>query len=452
MKRLLSAIMILSCVGNVFAAGRIQDETDSIWSLDDIPSWIQRNIEFPIEACQYGVAGVEQFVISATWDGRVFITSPVNTLHPAFEREIKAVVSRAPHCRFAGALPDDIYKLVQIDFTALIPANVKESMKSVSRHLFPHFARKAGESHPLTNDRVLFVDWLSKKCVLPRKVDLKNYSDTISLFYTIDCNGQIGNIQVDDCKNAQINAALVRAAQKSPQWQPAVTEDGEPLAIEVCDRVIINIGTLDRKTSLQIYQDEVCKNSSRPPLDADMIVLNPTDSPRYNGDYKMFTSLIRDSLVVAGRISYSGAFVIEKDGSVSNISVNGDGARVDSIITRLISRSEWVPARQGDQVVRSLYTFRGTQLPPAQYTYAPQDVYPGMMSQGSRTPFVYDPPYNKGQQRRWRRFYIAYPDTKATVYGYGKFQLLDSRAYTELMIIRGMPAQDTKKRIVRYKK
>lgn len=69
---------------------------DSLWTLNDIPNWIYENIKFPNDAFKYGIAGVEQFVISATWDGRVFITSGLNTLNPAFEEEIKHVVSKAP--------------------------------------------------------------------------------------------------------------------------------------------------------------------------------------------------------------------------------------------------------------------------------------------------------------------------------------------------------------------
>ena len=60
-----------------------------------MPSWILSNIQFPQEAYKYGIAGIEQVCISASWDGKVFITSILNTLNPAFEKEIMDVISKS---------------------------------------------------------------------------------------------------------------------------------------------------------------------------------------------------------------------------------------------------------------------------------------------------------------------------------------------------------------------
>lgn len=95
--------------------------------LDSIPGWIRRNVTFPEDAYQYGPVGVEKFVVSADWTGRVFISSPLNALNPAVAEEIKSVVSRAPRCRFAGVLPEDIYKLVELDFGQYF--RLREKMK-----------------------------------------------------------------------------------------------------------------------------------------------------------------------------------------------------------------------------------------------------------------------------------------------------------------------------------
>ena len=85
-------------------------------TLDEMPSWILSNIQFPQEAYKYGIAGIEQVCISASWDGKVFITSILNTLNPAFEKEIMDVISKAPRCRYNGSQPKDIYKYMLIDF------------------------------------------------------------------------------------------------------------------------------------------------------------------------------------------------------------------------------------------------------------------------------------------------------------------------------------------------
>lgn len=101
-----------------------EGSTTRLWSLDDIPNWILENIKFPPEALKYGMSGIEQVCVSATWDGKVFITSGLNTLNPTFEKEIMNVVSRAPKCVFSGSKPEDIYKYMWIDFSEYIPKDL----------------------------------------------------------------------------------------------------------------------------------------------------------------------------------------------------------------------------------------------------------------------------------------------------------------------------------------
>ena len=83
---------------NVYTSAQINagSTKESLMTLDEMPSWILSNIQFPQEAYKYGIAGIEQVCISASWDGKVFITSILNTLNPAFEKEIMDVISKAP--------------------------------------------------------------------------------------------------------------------------------------------------------------------------------------------------------------------------------------------------------------------------------------------------------------------------------------------------------------------
>ena len=96
---------------NVYTSAQINagSTKESLMTLDEMPSWILSNIQFPQEAYKYGIAGIEQVCISASWDGKVFITSILNTLNPAFEKEIMDVISKAPRCRYNGSQPKDIY-------------------------------------------------------------------------------------------------------------------------------------------------------------------------------------------------------------------------------------------------------------------------------------------------------------------------------------------------------
>lgn len=451
MKRLLFLILLAS-MGINRAAAEMGTGRDTLWTLDRIPQWIQDNIYFPQGTSSIGMAGVEKFVISAAWDGRVYISSPLNTLHPAYEKVIKDVVSRAPRCRFAGVMPQDMYKLVQIDFAAFIPSSLRDSLSCLSAYRFPRFVRKGERVRPLDDDRERFIAWLSKKFVHFLANGSKGYKDTVLLSYTIGPEGKIAKASVADCENTDISKALERAVLKSPVWLPAVAQNGLAIAIEICDRIIIDNSFSAQGPSLRLSRDLVCCNASNAPSDPDMIVLNPSIPPYFEDDYRSLEALIRESLTVDDRVRYVGYFVVEKDGTATNVYVDGSNSHVDSVITNLICRSNWVPARQGNKAVRSLYTFQGEKLPPMRYAYAPHDTYPRFLSAGWRPAYAYDPPYDQGQRRRWRRFCAAYPDASANPYGYAIFRKLDVDSYNEALIIRGVSPQNTQKRIVRNKK
>lgn len=451
MKRLLFLI-VLASAGIHRAAAEMCSGRDTLWTLDRIPQWIQDNIYFPHEASNIGMAGVEKFVVSAAWDGRVYISSPLNTLHPAYEKVIKDVVSRAPRCRLAGMMPEDLYKLVQIDFTAFIPDRSKESVTCLSTYRFPRFVRKREHARPLGDDRERFIAWLSEKYAHSLPKGSKGYKDTVLLSYTIGLEGKIEKVHVEGCENIEVRTALERAVLRSPVWLPAVARNGEAIAIEICDRIVIDNRFPEQGTSLRLSSDPVCRNASDAPSDPDMIVLNPSIPPCFDGGHRSLEALIRDSLTVDDRVRYAGSFVVEKDGTVSNVNVESTDRRAESMIANLLGRSRWVPARQSDKAVRSLHTFQGEKLPPMRYVYAPHDTYPRFLRAGRRPAYAYDPPYDRSQRRRWRRFCAAYPAASANPYGYAMFRQLDGDSYAEALIIRGASPQNMQKRVVRDKK
>lgn len=396
-------------------------QSDSLWALDDVPNWILRNIKFPQEAYKYGMAGIEQFVISAAWDGRVFITSGLNTLNPAFEQEIKDVVSRAPRCRFAGTSMEDIYKLVEIDFSTYIFDGLRENMQCVKRHLPPAFALR-GEKVQILKGRERFVEWVSSKYKLPQKIKMKNYIDTVTFHYTITNEGEVEEVWVADCENSLLQSELERMIKKSRLWQPAKTDDKVLITVPVSDKVILRTNENGEKMPLKIYVDEVCRNSVAAPADLNMLVLTPEVQPQYAGDNKNFMNVIRDSLIVEERVKFGGSFIVERDGTASNIHIEATDTRTDSIIVALIEKTNWIPAQQGGIAVRSLYTFTGRQSPPARYVYE----------------------YDDSPKARWRYFKKAYPTISRDEY-----DNLGGSQYYQGLMMRGFHTFEIKKRVVR---
>lgn len=96
--------------------------------------------------------------------------------------------------------------------------------------------------------------------------------------------------------------------------------------------------------------------------------------PEFEGGMKAWAKFIQRNLRypsaaedsrVQGRVMLS--FVIEKDGSISNVTVvNGIGSGCDEEAVRVIKKSpKWKPGRQNDQTVRVRYTM------PLSFTIAP---------------------------------------------------------------------------------
>lgn len=55
---------------SVYSSAQTNSESlkESLMTLDEIPSWVLSNIQFPQEAYEYGIAGIEQVCISASWE------------------------------------------------------------------------------------------------------------------------------------------------------------------------------------------------------------------------------------------------------------------------------------------------------------------------------------------------------------------------------------------------
>lgn len=400
-------------------------------TLKDAARWIQDNIQFPQDADVYGTIGAEQFVISAAWDGRIFISSPLHTLNPAFERAIKETVARAPKCEFTKDDSTDIYELVEIDFAIMRKAISPSNFVDISRHTFPMFPKQKVRD----DSREKFVEWLSSRYEHSAKTEQHEYVDTILLNYTISKTGELTNPSVSDCRDEKLRKVLEQNMRKSPKWTPAIASNYMPVPVSICERVIIQVDESGKKHPLKLLRDAVCQNSFEPTNDMNMLVLNPEIKPRLLGGYDNLGRLLAERVEFDVPTEYVCSFIIERDGSVGEIKVEVTDRNVGQAIAEQISETSWAPAMQGGQAVRTNYYLhekRGPK-PTAELVYAMIDHYPHFMTEGRYAPFVYD---DQAQRRRWKRFKEAYPAAAATIHGYGQFRRLDNMKYIEALSIR----------------
>ena len=92
MNKIVNFLFLCFCVIFNYGICIASTMNDEVYDLQKVSEWITDNVCFPEDAYKYRVAGIEQFCISTSWDGKVFISSGLSTLNPAFEEEIKKVV------------------------------------------------------------------------------------------------------------------------------------------------------------------------------------------------------------------------------------------------------------------------------------------------------------------------------------------------------------------------
>ena len=345
---------------NVYTSAQINagSTKESLMTLDEMPSWILSNIQFPQEAYKYGIAGIEQVCISASWDGKVFITSILNTLNPAFEKEIMDVISKAPRCRYNGSQPKDIYKYMLIDFHQYIPEDKREQIQQVTMHIPPRLSNIP--TSPF-NSRDKFVQWIHNNIQIPST--LKCYSDTLLFQYTITKKGKVNNISILQCKNDIVKCAIEDLLKKSPKWEPAIADRTTPIDVTICDKIIIKTDNDGMLLPLIVYRDDVFCNTRSKPTDSDMIVFNPEIKAKYNEEGNFLKNIMCD-VIVDKKMVLNGSFVIEKDGTTSHIEIsNSPDAETDSIVTEAIARTKWIAAMQGESAVRTIYSFGVNKQP-----------------------------------------------------------------------------------------
>lgn len=414
-------------------------------TLNEAAQWIRENVRFPQDAQKYGIVGTERFVISADWEGRIFITSPLHVLNPTIEQSIKEAVARAPRCRFAGNSADDIYASVEIDFAGMIPESEKTRFIEVSEHTFPAFPNQKARE----DSREKFVEWLSERYLQTKKTELHGYVDTVMLHYSIAANGKPEKVSVTDCRDERLRKELEQTMRKSPKWTPAISSEYIPLAVSIRDRIVVRTDANGTKHPLVLLRDEVCRNSALAPTDPNCLVPNPEVKPRLLGEYANLGRMLAEQVEFDVLTEYACSFVIERDGSVSELQIETTDENIGRTIAKKIRQTRWSPAMQGGSAVRTNYRLHEKRGPHRQYEvvseYAPFISQPRFMTEGRYAPFVYD---RKEQQRRWKRFKQAYPEAEATIHGYGEFRKLDNLEYTEALSRRNalQPAPKTKRK------
>ena len=342
-------------------------------SFNNLPQWIEEHIEFPKADAGYGI---EQFCVSATWDGRVFLTSRPYTLDPACEHAIVEAVKSAPRCYFEGDNAEDIFKNISIDFA--------RNGTSVGLHSVPVFKH---ESSGPFKGRQDFAAWAARKYKMPKIIKKGNFADTLSVRYQIDSTGYIKDVMISECALPEVEASLKELLLHSPQWKPALAENRDPIAITLED--VWCLKSVKGKAAIELLVDPVYCNDSPAPNDPSVIVMNPEVSAEcLDGN---FHKLVREQLLQTNTEAINCYFVVETDGKTVGITVEAPEKGQAEHIAEFIAMTNWKPATQQGVPVRSIRTFAVRGASGEKYTYKKnyKEVH------GRHYNFLQIPPYAK---------------------------------------------------------
>lgn len=215
-KKIIFILLALICLNGYSST------SDGIkWDLEKVSSWVLKQIRYPEDAYQKSkTAGIEQFCISLTWDGRVFLSYRPYTLHPSFEDEIKRIIRSAPHCDVTAQSVEESYKYMTVDFYEYLPIEEKKLVERIPHYMPPRFAAKGQKQTPF-NGRENFMEWIYKNLIIPEELP-KGITDTLSIEYTINKKGHIENVNVVGDIPILSNE-VHQVICKAPHWTPAVS-------------------------------------------------------------------------------------------------------------------------------------------------------------------------------------------------------------------------------------
>ena len=176
--------------------------------------------------------------------------------------------------------------------------------------------------------------------------------------FTIDVDGNVKNIKIIEFFDVESATEFIRVLKKCPKWEPA-KRGGKPISIEIKYPMIFRQKQQPKQETIKSENG----NATTPTNDENVIDSKSIElDPEYPGGITNFRKYIAKNFRVPeveglkGKIIVS--FIVEKDGSLSQIKVLNDiGYGTADEIKRVLKECpKWKPGTQRGIPVRCLKT------------------------------------------------------------------------------------------------
>ncbi|GAB3910217.1 energy transducer TonB [Mucilaginibacter boryungensis] len=192
------------------------------------------------------------------------------------------------------------------------------------------------------------IEYLKSNMVYPAKAKEDNVHGVVFLTFVVEKDGSLDNIQLLRGIGSGCDEEAIRVIKASPKWKPAT----------VNDQVVRSQFTVPVSFHLPGAPIQHVPN-------ADGVYTAVEQQASFPGGLQEFGNYLAQSIRypddarknnIQGKVFLT--FVVEKDGSLTNIKVlRGIGGGCDEEAVRVMEASpKWQPGMQGEQAVRSQFT------------------------------------------------------------------------------------------------
>ncbi|MBB2146540.1 TonB family protein [Pedobacter sp. LMG 31464] len=205
-----------------------------------------------------------------------------------------------------------------------------------------------------------FYDFLGKTMKYPDSAVKNNVQGSVFVSFTVEKDGSLNDIKVDRKLGGGTDEEAVRVLKLSEKWNPGM-QNGKVVRVKYNIPVKFAIPGKDSnpKVATPVY-------NSTGPVNENTVYnfVSMENPPSYPGGMAKFYQFLGENMKypkaaidnkVEGMVSLS--FIVEKDGSLSDIKVNRKlGSGTDEEAVRVLSLSKrWNPGMQNGTVVRVKY-------------------------------------------------------------------------------------------------
>lgn len=322
-------------------------------------SWVQENLKYPKTALDNNIHGrvVLSFIIER--DGSVGGIKILQSPDRSLSEEARRVIASSPRWKPGeqGGKKVRVQYTFPVDFRMTVTklANIRDDAvrqtdDTEAEHPFilaetmPMFPMQEGDS-PAYGDVSSFRKWVQEQIVYPAEALKKGIEGRVVLSFVVEKDGSVSTIETKQTPDESLAEEARRVASNSPRWKP-----GEQQGKIVRVRYLLPV---DFKITR--YQENLTADKDDPFT----VVDTP---PQFNGGgLEVFRKWMQEHVRypedalgknICGRVLFK--FVVEKDGSISDVEVfkSPDKSLTDEVCRVIAKAPKWTPGKQRGEAVR----------------------------------------------------------------------------------------------------